>query len=98
MYGMDGSYLAFEVILTGLLFYLVAPWVGMGMPQARRPLQIAAGGGLLHATIGFLGAFLYRFEGVAKALTTGGNLLFWGGLAAAVYFVCLAAKGTEEVR
>lgn len=95
----DGSYLAFELILAGILFFLAAPWVAMGVPQAKRPLQLSALGGLIHAGLGFFGGILYAQETLRSVLSLAGNALFWGGIAATVYFVCLAAKGgAEEVR
>jgi hypothetical protein len=99
MYGFEGSYLAFELLLSGLLFFLIAPWVSMAVPQAKKPLQLAAGGALLYAINAFFGPILYmRFDFVRTAMTPISNLLFWGGLAATVFFVCQAAANKEEVR
>ena len=94
----DPSSLGLDIILALLLYFVAAPWVAMAIPKAKRPLQLAALGSLLWAVQSFLYPFLYRLPYGQMVLRHGANLLFSGGLAAAVFVVVMAVKDVEGVR
>lgn len=87
-----------DLLVAGLLFFVAAPFIAITVPKAKLPLRLSALGSLLFASLGILGPTLLRYsyvsslKYVAQAVGLVSPVLFYGGLAAAVYCVVLVAK------